>query len=1011
MAVSSDEVPNVAGKFSEGSAIARAIVFPPFRLDLRAGELTRAGTPIPLRPKTWAVLVHLAERPGLLVTRDELFDAVWPDVAVTPDTLTKSIGELRLALGDDPAAPRFIATVHRRGFRFVAAPSGAAGEAALAPPREPVAAPSRRPFVGRDAELARLDAHLARAERGDRQLVFVAGEAGIGKSALVARWLERTVGGRRERPLWVARGGCIEQHGPREPYLPVLKALGRLARRADAAPLVAHLRRVAPTWLAQMPWLVDDPEALAALVQTANADRMLREFRALVEALTVELTLVLVLEDLHWCDAATVDLLSVLAEGGEAGRVLVIGTHRPADLVVREHPLLPAKRAMLLRQQCVELPLHALGRAEVGRYLEARFPGATVPAELAARLHAHTDGTPLFVGTLADHLVARGVVIDTAPGWAFVRSIDPVELGVPDDARLMIDVLLAGLSPADRELLSAASVVGAEFAAQHVAGALGRSVESVESACDGLAHAGRFLRFAGGGEWYDGGPALRYAFAHELYRRVVYEAVPPPSRRRLHQRIGETLEAAFGERGDHLAAELAAHFERAGDLARTVRYLGAAASSARRRFADREAAEYLGAGIAAARRLADARVAQQEELALRVALAPLLNTLAGPASESMAENGERARALCAAVGSPEQTFWVLYALAHVYIHRADPQRTAEVVGALAAAAEAVGTRDLWVLVDSVRARAAFFAARFREVVRLVDDGPLAAGEPLTLPLSLTGTDPIHATRWAYGISLWFMGELARAEQVMRPAIAAADADEVGYSRLAGLAHGALYAVLRGRADQVRRLAGEIAAKADEVGVPFLGALAEAYLAWMRVLDGDPAGAIAPLEEALRVWQARGGALLSNLIRGFLVEAHLAAGSHAAGLAVVDEGLAVAETTAERMWWPELWRLRGMLLRASPAAASEAEACFARAIELARAADMRPLELRAALALAAAWAERGRGAEAVTLLSALCAAFPDDVDDADLAAARALLGRLVAGASSRPARAGGARRRS
>src|SRR5215510_3568003 len=97
-----------------------AITFPPFHLDLRRGLLLRDDRAIPLRPKTWAVLVYLAERPGMLVPKDQLLDALWPDVAVTPDTLNKSIGELRVALGDDSKAARFIETVNRRGYRFLA---------------------------------------------------------------------------------------------------------------------------------------------------------------------------------------------------------------------------------------------------------------------------------------------------------------------------------------------------------------------------------------------------------------------------------------------------------------------------------------------------------------------------------------------------------------------------------------------------------------------------------------------------------------------------------------------------------------------------------------------------------------------------------------------------------------------------------------------------------------------------------------------------------------------------
>src|SRR4029453_5844586 len=122
---------------TESSAVAgprEMIAFASYRLDLRAGQLTRPGVPIALGPKTWAVLVHLAGRPGVLGAKEELLAAIWPDVAVTPDTLTKSIGELRLALGDDSANPGFIATVHRRGFRFIAQPNATPVADDAAPP-------------------------------------------------------------------------------------------------------------------------------------------------------------------------------------------------------------------------------------------------------------------------------------------------------------------------------------------------------------------------------------------------------------------------------------------------------------------------------------------------------------------------------------------------------------------------------------------------------------------------------------------------------------------------------------------------------------------------------------------------------------------------------------------------------------------------------------------------------------------------------------------------------------
>ena len=416
----------------------QSIVFSSFRLDLRGGRLTRAGTPIPLRPKTWAVLVYLAERPGVLVTKEELLDAVWPDVAVTPDTLTKSIGELRLALGDDATTPRFIETVHRRGFRFIGQTSTGAGvgrgSASVARPRRGHGA-VRRPR-GRAAAAGE---RFAKACAGERQIVFVTGPAGVGKTTLVEAFLESPAVHRAAPPV-MDRARRLRRAAR------AARALHARARRRSDAWRAGRtrtgwsrlLRRVAPTWLAQMPWLIgDDEQALRQSLQAVRAERMLREFAALIEALTTDVTLVLVLEDLHWSDPSTVDLLSLLGQRHEPARLLVIGTYRPAEVAVQEHVLL---------QRCPDAaaapPVHRAARARAdakrtcGATSRHAFPAPSSRPTLARLLHAHTDGNPLFVIAVVDaHAVARldprdgaGVVLQQ-PRWARSTSGYPTTPG------------------------------------------------------------------------------------------------------------------------------------------------------------------------------------------------------------------------------------------------------------------------------------------------------------------------------------------------------------------------------------------------------------------------------------------------------------------------------------------------------------------------------------------------------------------------------------------------------
>ncbi|MBY0275444.1 winged helix-turn-helix domain-containing protein, partial [Candidatus Binatia bacterium] len=211
------------------------ITFPPFHLDRRAGLLRRGETPLALRPKTYAVLLHLAERPGELVTKQALLEAIWPGVAVTEDVVRQSVGELRTALGDERATPRFIATVPRRGYRFIA--ELAVDEARPpAPPAHADAAARETDgtVVGRARERATIAEWLRAVRNGRRQVAFIAGEAGIGKTTLVDTVIDELRRG-ADTTCRIARGQCIEHFGGGEPYLPVLEALAEICRGSDGA--------------------------------------------------------------------------------------------------------------------------------------------------------------------------------------------------------------------------------------------------------------------------------------------------------------------------------------------------------------------------------------------------------------------------------------------------------------------------------------------------------------------------------------------------------------------------------------------------------------------------------------------------------------------------------------------------------------------------------------------------------------------------------------------------------
>jgi DNA-binding winged helix-turn-helix (wHTH) protein/tetratricopeptide (TPR) repeat protein len=573
------------------------IVFRPFRLDLSGERLLRGTRPLSLTPKAFSVLQVLVEQAGRLVTKDELLRSVWAGTHVRDAVLKVCVREIRRTLGDTVARPRYIETVHRRGYRFIGRVDGGAAEGAAAggaAPRAGTVRPAVPPasrhagFVGRAAEMDGLQEWLRRALRGDRQVVFITGEPGIGKTAVLDVFLERAAA---DPSIWIARGKCLEQYGAGEAYLPVLEALTRLGRDAGGRRLVALLRRHAPTWLIQMPSLVSeaDRQILQREILGATSERMLREMAEAIEALTTETPLVLALDDLHWSDYATLDLIASLARRREPARLMILGTYREAEVIQSHHPLRAVKQELQMRRQCQELPIGYLSEELVGEYLERRFSGAP-PRDLARAIHRRTDGNALFMVNVVDYLASRGLV-ETRGGGAVATDavIGEIDRGVPENLRQMIEKQFDRLNADEQGVLEAASVAGMDFSPIAVAAGLDLEVPRVEALCETLASRGQFLRPAGAGRLPDGTVTARYAFIHPLYINVLYDRVPLHRRLRMHRRIAERGIEIYGARVGEIAAELAVHFETARDHAAAVRYLRLAGENAARRNANREA--------------------------------------------------------------------------------------------------------------------------------------------------------------------------------------------------------------------------------------------------------------------------------------------------------------------------------------------------------------------------------------------------------------------------------------
>ena len=506
--------------------------FDRFELDEANARLLRDGAAVALAPTPFAVLCALVRQPGSLLTTNALLDDVWGHQFVTDSVLRTAISELRTALDDDARKPRFIETVSRRGYRFIAAPSAIPAAPGVQPNVPGLATVHAPYFIGRAEPLSRLRRAWNIACGGKRAVVWIAGEPGIGKTTLIEQFTA-SLG-----DVACARGQCVEHYGTGEPYLPVLEALEELCRSDGEVPSL--LRAVAPTWLLQLPWLstTEEREALRRELAGVSPDRMLREISQFLDRYTERRPLLLVTEDLHWSDRATIQLIDYIARRRGSARLMWLASFRLAEVVALDHPLNPLRHELRLHDLCEEIVLDPFSESEVADYVAERSPAIATDEAFVRALHERTDGLPLFVSSVMTEVIMRAAQAgdDAAAGSRLAK------IAVPENLAAIIDHYIAKLTSDQRLVLSAAAVCGIEFRVNTISGALERDPASVGQTCDELAREQLWL-VAPRAEGSSNALELPYSFRHALFRQVLYERTNPSARSQLHRKVGTTLES------------------------------------------------------------------------------------------------------------------------------------------------------------------------------------------------------------------------------------------------------------------------------------------------------------------------------------------------------------------------------------------------------------------------------------------------------------------------------------
>ena len=498
-------------------------------LDLGLYQLRRRGRAVKLEPKVFDVLVHLLAHRDRVVTKLELLDALWPGETVSDSVLPRAIAAARRAVGDDRGSARVLATVHGRGYRFVAALRDRASEPETVPLAEEAPA-FASPFVGREALLAKLEAALASASAGRARIALLAGEPGIGKT----RTTEELAARARASGALSATGRCHEGEGA-PAFWPWRGLLRALAARSERTALTDAMGADASELALLAPEL-----GVASGVAVEGEPARFRLFDALaafVRRLAQKRPLLLVLDDLHWADEASLRAFAFLAgELGEA-RVLLLGTYRDVE-VHREHPLRELLGKLARMPSCERLALRGLEPGALGALVSA-VTGRAASAEIASAVHEMTEGNPFFAVELAR-------LLRDSP------AADLSTLALPQSVRDAIGRRFDALSPAAVRALRAAAVLGRSFDAM----LLSRLTETAPDALlDAIGEAQSAGVLSEGAE-----RAGSFSFTHALVRQTLLEELRAPERVRLHRRAAEVLEAALPGGDDGALSEIAHHY-------------------------------------------------------------------------------------------------------------------------------------------------------------------------------------------------------------------------------------------------------------------------------------------------------------------------------------------------------------------------------------------------------------------------------------------------------------------
>jgi hypothetical protein len=862
--------------------------------------------------------------------------------------------------------------------------------AAAAVEPEIVAQPDAIAFtVGREAQLAQLESMYARVRAGRSAFVGIAGEPGIGKTTLLEAFINQ-VQRVAERPI-VVRVRCSESLAGNEAYLPVLEALDSLRSRGHTS-LDNLMRSVAPTWHAQVATNTD--AVTAANARSAQSqERLKRELRAFLAEASKQAPLVWMIEDLHWADVSTVDILNYVAGRFEDMRVMIVAAFRLSDMTLAKHPFLAVRADLQTKGVYFEIPLALLSEEDIASYLVLRFPGNDFPASFVADIHSRTEGSPLFMADLVRYLKDTGGVVHENGTWKVAKTLADMKRELPESVKGMIARKIERVTDDERKSLLAASVQGQEFDAAPVSAALGIDLLELEEQLEELQAVHGLVQRAEEVEYPDGTLTLRNRFVHVLYQNVLYGTLPPTRRVHLSAKTAEALASHYGTDAGAVSGRLAMLFETARDFASAAKYFHIAAERAISLSAFRETMSLTQRGLENVAKMPDGPARKQLELGLQMSLALSQRMLIGWVAAELEPTLARARQLCHELQDPLELFPVLYNLAFFHMIRGNFAVTREHLTDLKAKAAASGNPDFVMAAEHLLGVTDEFEGNVRDSSAVLEHS-VGLHDPARGPeyRRIFGVDPGMQARSMSSRPMWALGYPDRALERARETVSVAEGQRQPLVFVfANLVLQGIH-VYRREAEEAIALGDKIIAWCDEYSFPQERAWSLGFQGAAFSLAGNSERGTLQLKETLDTLRELRSGFVRTMFISLHAEALCTAGRVDEGLATVDDGFAYAERTGEYGFTHELHRVRGEL-RVRQNRLTEAEESLRAAVAYARDRDAKSFELRAATGLARLLVKTGRAAEARAVLEPVYNWFTEGQGTLDLVVARTLLNEL------------------